>query len=174
MQWRVIEDAYKNGIARAIGVSNFDCARCMECIMNSAIVRPMVNQIYLHVGMAEVYGVSRFHDVVIQSFSPLMRGELFNSTLLEQLARKLNRSVAQLALKWLNQHKSPFVTTSRKHEHLKQNLAIFDWNISTHDMRLLDKVVFDDYKKVRKMAICEGRLSGPAEGWHVPRSPKWI
>eukprot|EP00466_Bigelowiella_natans_P015140 jgi/Bigna1/33626/e_gw1.2.53.1 len=147
-QWRAMQEFYFNGSARAIGVSNF-CQDCFECLASSkhSTVMPMVNQIRYHVGMGrDLYGlISYMHDkgIVPQAWSPLARGTLAHDFDTKAIAAglstdKLDITAAQVALRWLVQHRIAVVSAAKDPIFLAQNSAIFDFELAEADMARLD------------------------------------
>ena len=110
-QWRAMEDFYKAGKARAIGVSNY-CPSSFECIFKTANVTPAVNQVQYHIGMgADPGGIKSYcakKGVVLQAYSPLGDGttELINGPLVSGIGKAHNKTGAQVALRWVVQQGS--------------------------------------------------------------------
>lgn len=99
--WRAMEELYAEGKVRAIGVSNF-MVHHLEALMKTAKVVPVVNQIRLAPGVyqEEIVEWCRQHHILLEAWSPLGQGELFQHEVMQQLADKYNVGVAQLALAW--------------------------------------------------------------------------
>lgn len=137
--WRAMEDLYKEGKVRAIGISNF-MPHHLTSLLETATVTPMVNQIYLNPSdmQEEVVAFNTSKGILTEAYSPLGTGNIFEIESLNDLAKKYNKSVAQVVLRWSLQHgflplpKS--VTTSR----IIENIDLFDFEISPEDMKKLD------------------------------------
>jgi len=153
MQWAELERAYYSNLTRAIGLSNFVCPKCMECVMRGAKVRPMVNQISIHLGMGEdPYKLRRLYpDVVVQAYSPLAGAagfsanpsqDLFSLQSLQEAARYYGKSPAQVALRWLVDNGMAFVSSSHSADHLRETFDIFRFKIDAAHMLRLNEVHF--------------------------------
>ncbi|WP_273397632.1 aldo/keto reductase [Actinobacillus porcinus] len=150
-QWRAMEDLYKAGKARAIGVSNFHMDRLMDLITCHEIV-PAVNQIETHPFYQRDAEIA-FHQelgVVQQAWAPLAEGkfEIFSNPILTQIAQKHGKSVAQVVLRWLNQRGVAIIPKSVKVERMIENRAIFDFTLDNEDLAQIatlnrDEIIFD-------------------------------
>ena len=103
--WRAMEELYNAGKAKAIGVSNFR-AHHLEALKKTAKVQPMVNQIFLAPGEleAETVQYSRDNGLLLEAYSPLGTGKIFDVPEMKTLAAKYQRSIPQIALRWSLQH----------------------------------------------------------------------
>jgi diketogulonate reductase-like aldo/keto reductase len=149
-QWAAMEEFYKAGKAKAIGVSNY-CPSCFECLDGNATVYPMVNQVGYHLGMGpDPSGFKRLADekgVVLQAYSPLgnkpwKKGadpEILTGKFTSSLATAHNVSTIQVALKWLVEHGVPTVTKSSNPKHLASDLDLWSWNLTEAEMTAADK-----------------------------------
>lgn len=135
--WHAMEELYKEGLVRAIGVSNFHPDRVMDFICNSEIA-PMVDQIELH-PFNQQQKTSVFlaeNHVQTQSWAPFAEGrnDLFNNEVLMSIAKKHNKSVAQVVLRWIVQRGIVAIPKSIHKERIKDNIDVFDFELSTEDM----------------------------------------
>lgn len=150
-QWRAMEDLYKAGKARAIGVSNFHMDRLMDLITCHEIV-PAVNQIETHPFYQRDAEIA-FHNelgIVQQAWAPLAEGkfEIFSNPTLTQIAQKYGKSVAQVVLRWLNQRGVAIIPKSVKVERMIENCAIFDFALDNEDLAQIatlnrDEIIFN-------------------------------
>lgn len=144
--WRAMQELYRAGRIRAIGVSNFAPDRLADLIAFSEVV-PAVNQVETHV-FCQQQGPARHMQeagVQIESWGPFAEGrnEFFTNPVLVELARRHGRSVAQIALRWLIQRGVVAIPKSVRRERIEENFRIFDFALSDEDMAaigLLDKV----------------------------------
>jgi len=135
--YRALEDAYREGKLRAIGVSNFYPDHLIDLANNVEIV-PAVNQVETHV-FDQQREARKYMDelgVRIMSWGPLAEGRnnLFTNSLLKSIGEKYGKSVAQVALRWLLQSGVIIIPKSVKVERMKQNLDILDFTLSAEDM----------------------------------------
>jgi len=148
-QWRALQLAYQRQQTRAIGVSNF-CSACLECLSGENVA-PMVNQVQLHVGMGPdpqhfiSYAASK--GIAIQAWSPFGSGghgssDILSGNLTTTIAAKYNKSPAQVALKWLTSKGASVATKSSSLDHLRENLDLFDFDLTSDDVAALDGATF--------------------------------
>ena len=142
--WRAMEDLYKNGKVKAIGVSNFQPDRIMDLITFNEIV-PAVNQIETHPFNQQIE-TQKFlteNNVQIESWGPFAEGKnnLFQNELLLSIAAKYKKSIAQVVLRWLTQRGVVAIPKSVKKERIKENFNIFDFELSTEDMEAIKTLI---------------------------------
>lgn len=135
-QWAVYEEMYKQGKAKAIGVSNY-CKSCFECLLDKATVVPAVNQFQWHVGMGDdpsgfvSYGKDK--GIVSQAYSPLGDGKLVTDAALAAVGKAHGKSGAQVALKWLVDKGVAVVTKADNAEYLAQDIDMYSWELSADE-----------------------------------------
>ena len=135
--YRALEEAYKEGKLRAIGVSNFYPDHFIDLASNVEIP-PMVNQVETHVFDQQIEAQKIMHEYgcQIMSWGPLAEGRnnFFNNPVLEAIGKKYGKSVAQVALRWLTQRGVIIIPKSVHVERMEQNLNILDFTLSDEDM----------------------------------------
>lgn len=145
--WRAMEDLYREGRMRAIGVSNFQPDRMMDLIIHNKVV-PAVNQIETHPFCQQIESQKflQENNVQIESWGPFAEGKnnMFHNELLLSIAGKYKKSVAQVVLRWLTQRGVVVIPKSVRKERIMENLNIFDFELSSDDM---DAIVSLDTKK---------------------------
>ena len=137
--WRALETLYREGRVKAIGVSNY-LIHHIEALMETAEIRPMVDQVELHPGWSQ-NGLLRFchdNDIVVEAWSPMGRGTVLSNETIVALAEKYGKSPAQLCLRWVIEHGAIPLPKSVTPSRMKDNLAVFDFRISQEDMDALD------------------------------------
>jgi diketogulonate reductase-like aldo/keto reductase len=144
-QWKVFEDMYAAGKARAIGVSNY-CESCLKCLFETMTVKPMVNQVKLHVGMGvDPTGLVSYcaaQNITVQAYSPLGDGsdDLITGPLVSGIAKAHGKaSGATVSLKWLNQNGIPIVTKASDPTYLAEDFDLFGWQLTDAEMDQLNK-----------------------------------
>lgn len=142
--WRAMEELYKEGRSRAIGVSNFQPDRLMDLMIHNEVV-PAVNQIETHPfnQQIETQQFLRANNVQIESWGPFAEGKnnIFHNELLLSLAEKHQKSVAQVILRWLTQRDVVVIPKSVRKERIEENFNIFDFELSAEDINAI--VVLD-------------------------------
>lgn len=135
--YRALEEAYKAGKLRAIGVSNFYPDHFIDLASNMEIV-PAVNQVETHVfdQQTEPQRIMEEFGTHIMSWAPLAEGRngFFTNSLLSQIGAKYGKTVAQVALRWLIQRGVIIIPKSTHIERMQQNFDIFDFQLSPEDM----------------------------------------
>ncbi|ANF95649.1 aldo/keto reductase [Paenibacillus bovis] len=136
--WRAMEDLYREGRIKAIGVSNFLPDRLIDLILHNDVV-PAVNQIETHpfYQQAESAAFMKKHGVYHQSWAPFAEGlnNLFGNEVLVSIAAKHNKSVAQIVLRWLVQRDVVVIPKSVRKERIAENFDIFDFKIDAEDIQ---------------------------------------
>lgn len=138
--WKVMEEFYESGKTRAIGISNFN-VKDIDAILEKSRIRPMVNQIKLHIGhpQKEITEHCKKHGIVVEGYSPLATGKLLNSAEISGIAKKYDKSVAQLSIRYVLEKEALPLPKSTHPEYIRQNLDV-DFDISADDMRYLDSL----------------------------------
>ncbi|MBA5711616.1 aldo/keto reductase [Bacillus velezensis] len=135
--WRAMEDLYREGRIRAIGVSNFHPDRLMDLIMHNEIV-PAVNQVETHpfCQQKESAAFMKEQGVQHESWAPFAEGRnnMFSNGVLTSIAEKHNKSVAQVVLRWLVQREVVTIPKSVRKERIVENFDIFDFELSLEDI----------------------------------------
>ena len=131
--WKAFEEIYKEERAKAIGVSNF-LNNHMQNILDNCEVVPMVNQIEFHPGyiQKDVVDFDKKHGIVVEAWSPLGRERVFKDKLLNKLAEKYGKSVAQICLAFALQMDVVPLPKSSSVERMKQNMDI-DFELEKED-----------------------------------------
>lgn len=138
--WRALEELYKEGRIKAIGVSNFHPDRVMDMIIHNEIV-PAVNQIETHPFHQQI-DAQKFlieNGVQHQSWGPFAEGKnnLFTNELLAGIGAKYNKSVAQVVLRWLTQRGVVAIPKSVNKERIEQNFNSLDFELAIEDMNAI-------------------------------------
>ena len=135
--WRAMEDLYREGKIRAIGVSNFYPDRLTDLILHNEI-KPAVNQIETHpfFQQEESAEFMKEKDVQIESWGPFAEGKnnLFKNELLLAIAEKHHKSIAQVVLRWLIQRNIVVIPKSVRKEKIVENFDVFNFELDAIDM----------------------------------------
>jgi len=152
--WRAMEELYKGGKIRAIGISNFQPDRVMDMIIFNEVV-PAVNQIETHPFNQHIE-TQKFlieNRVQIESWGPFAEGRnnIFKNKLLASIATKYDKSIAQVILRWLTQRGVVVIPKLVRKERIIENFNIFDYILSTEDMEAIStldtgKSLFFDHR----------------------------
>lgn len=135
--YRAMEEAYKDGKLRAIGVSNFYPDRLVD-LCHFVEIPPMVNQVETHVFQQQknAHDIMKKYNVQHQSWGPFAEGkkDYFTNPVLTEIGQKYGKSVAQVGLRYLIQNDVVVIPKSTHIERMKQNIDIFDFSLSAEDM----------------------------------------
>lgn len=156
--WKAMEDEYKNGKVRVIGVSNFR-ERHIQRIIQSGAINPMVNQIELHPlnTKKELLNYCMKLNIQVQAYSPLMvmNRKLMNSSVLKQLAIRYNKSMPQIILRWHIQKGVIPIPKSGNLLRLQENINIFNFELSDNEIFKID-LLNENYSGLIESRYCPG------------------
>lgn len=139
--WKALIKLYKEGLVRAIGVSNF-LIHHLEDIMNETGVVPAVNQIELHpwLNQSELVDFCKKHKIQVEAYSPLMGGRLHEAPEIDEIARKYRKTPAQIVLRWDLQREIIVIPKSVHEDRIIENSQIFDFSLSEEDMEAINSL----------------------------------
>ncbi|MDG4848692.1 aldo/keto reductase [Peribacillus frigoritolerans] len=137
--WRALEKLYKDGKVKSIGVSNFHIHHLENLLANSE-VKPVVNQIELHplLTQVEIRDYCAKHEIKVESWSPLGRGNLLEEPTINHIAKKHGKSPAQVLIRWHLQHDLVVIPKSITPSRIKENAQVFDFSLSLNEMNQID------------------------------------
>jgi 2,5-diketo-D-gluconate reductase A len=137
--WRTLEEFKNDRRARSIGVLNFQVPH-LERLARETDTTPAVNQVELHpyFGNDEVRAYGREHGIVTEAWAPLARGKVANDSDVTRVARAVGRSAAQVVLRWHIQRGDVVFPKSVTPQRIKENYALFDFELSDADVEALD------------------------------------
>ncbi|MGE7185779.1 aldo/keto reductase [Peribacillus sp. NPDC006672] len=137
--WKALEKLYKNGKVRSIGVSNFHVHHLENLLANSE-VKPVVNQIELHplLTQVEIREYCAKHEIKVESWSPLGRGNLLEEPTINHIAKKHGKSSAQVLIRWHLQNNLVVIPKSITPSRIEENAQVFDFSLSLNEMNQID------------------------------------
>jgi 2,5-diketo-D-gluconate reductase A len=137
--WKTLEEFRQDGRARSIGVSNFEAAH-LERLDAECDVVPAVNQIELHpyFGNSEVDAYGRAHGIATEAWAPIAQGKVLDDPVLKEIAGRLGRSPAQVALRWHIQRGNIVFPKSTTPARIKENFELFDFELEPDDVAKVD------------------------------------
>ena len=135
--WRALEEAYEEGKVKAIGVSNFN-GKDLQNIIDNCKIKPMVNQILLHIGKTptEIVDYCKANDIIVEAYSPIAHGRALDDEVIGAMAKKYNVSIAQLCIKYTLQLDTVSIPKATSREHIEEDFKL-DFEISEEDMNVL-------------------------------------
>ncbi len=137
--WRAMEELVDEGKIKTIGLSNFTLTY-LRPLLDHARIKPAINQIEFHPGywQPQLYDFCQNEDILIEAWSPLARGRVFQNVLLQQISAKHNKSIAQICLRWCVEKGVIPIPKSSTPERIEANKDIFDFQLSTQEVRQID------------------------------------
>lgn len=157
--WKALEEAYKDGKLRAIGVSNFE-KEDLDNILKSCTVKPMVNQILTHIANTpkELIEYCQANDILVEAYSPIGHGELLKNEEVAAMAKKYNVSVPQMGIRYCLQLGLLPLPKTANPDHMKSNAEV-DFEISVDDMDTLKNMEpIKDYGEASMFPVYGGDM----------------
>ena len=154
--YKALETAYKKGIVKSIGISNFDTGRYIDIIYHSEI-KPVINQVETHVfnQQKDLQKAMQEYGTLIMAWAPFAEGknDFFNNSILKSIGEKYNKSAAQIALRFLIQSGIIAIPKTVNIKRMKENFNVFDFILSCEDMKLINsldtkKAVIGDFSDI--------------------------
>ena len=138
--WKALEDAYKAGKIRAIGISNF-LKEDVDNLLEACEIKPMVNQVLCHISNTplDLIEYCQSKGIVMEAYSPVAHGEALKNDKIKQMAEKYNVSIAQLCIRYDIQLGMIVLPKTANPEHMKENADV-DFEISNEDMETLKNI----------------------------------
>lgn len=139
--WKAMEELYRAGRIRAIGLSNF-MPHHMDALLETATVKPMVNQIRICPGDAQetVVEYCHAHQMLVEAYSPLGTGRIFDVPEMKDIAQKYGKTVAQVAIRWSLQLGFLPLPKSVTPRYIRENADVFDFELSDADMQTISSL----------------------------------
>lgn len=156
--WKALEEAYKVGKLRAIGVSNFEEVD-LNNLLEKAEIKPMVNQVLTHIGNTPfaLIDFCQKHDILVQAYSPIAHGEMMKNQKITEMANMYGVSIAQLAIRYCLELGTLPLPKTEDSKHMADNTKV-DFLISKKDMETLinlDKI--NDYGEYSYFPVYSGK-----------------
>ena len=156
--WRALEDAYTAGKVKAIGVSNF-LQDDLENILADCKIKPMVNQILLHISNTntELIDFCNKNGILVEAYSPIAHGEALKNNDITAMAEKYGVSTAQLCIRYVIQLGTVALPKTGNPAHMKDNANV-DFEISDEDMKALKEMEhIDNYGEFNVFPVFSGK-----------------
>ncbi|WP_138294881.1 MULTISPECIES: aldo/keto reductase [unclassified Clostridium] len=136
--WKAMEELYAAGRIRAIGVSNF-MPHHLEALAKTAKVAPMVNQVRLCPGEVQPLAAPycKAHNILLEAYSPLGTGKIFDVPEMQQIAQKYGKSIAQVCIRWSLQMGFLPLPKSVTPARIAENAQVFDFALSQEDVEII-------------------------------------
>ncbi len=139
--WTALTKLLKDGKCRSIGVSNYTIQHLTELLEDADVV-PMVNQVefspFLY--QKQLLEYCEKSKIQVEAYSPLTQGAKLNHPTIQQIAKKHSKTPAQVLIRWSLQHNLVTIPKSVREERIRENSQVFDYNLTSEDMRILDSL----------------------------------
>jgi len=137
--WKALLKLHDQGLARSIGVSNYTI-RHLEELLTAAPAPPSVNQVEFHpfLFQQDLLAFCKEHGIQLEAYSPLARGRRLKHPVITELAAKYARTPAQIMIRWSLQHGLVVIPKSVRPERIRENAAVFDFELRREDIARLD------------------------------------
>ncbi|HEV7726347.1 MAG TPA: aldo/keto reductase [Modestobacter sp.] len=134
--WKSMEEIYRSGRAKAIGVSNFK-EHHLRRLFGATEIRPAVNQVELHPYLAQddLRAFDAEHEIATEAWSPIAQGKVLDDPAIVRVAERVGRTPAQVTLRWHVQRGDIVFPKSVTRSRVEENFALFDFELSEDDMR---------------------------------------
>ena len=139
--WRAFEHLFETGKVKAIGVCNFKVEH-LEELKKTAKIMPMVNQVEIHPFSTKnnIINYCKDNNIKVVAWSPISRGRVLSNDLMIDLSQKYKKSIVQIVLRWHMQKGVIPIPKSSNENRIKENIDIFDFEISSEDMKAIDSL----------------------------------
>lgn len=139
--WRAMENLYDEGKICVLALSNF-AAKHLEFLLENARIKPMINQLEIHPRFHQ-YGLQKFckkNNILVSSWRSLEYGKICYNETIMKIARKLEKTPAQIVLRWhIQQNRLPITRTTHI-DRMNENLNIFDFNLDENEMNIINNL----------------------------------
>ncbi|MGX7243436.1 aldo/keto reductase [Enterococcus quebecensis] len=139
--WRAMEEIYRSGRAKAIGVSNFH-EHHIDDLLTTAEIVPMVDQIELHPALTQE-PLRKFlaeKNIAVEAWSPLGQGKILENATLVEIGKKYNKTAAQVIIRWHLQSDIIVIPKSVHQDRIKQNIDVFDFELTEEDIKQINQL----------------------------------
>ncbi|KAI6694903.1 hypothetical protein NL676_022613 [Syzygium grande] len=171
--WAAMEECQRLGLTKSIGVSNFSCKK-LGNILSFAKILPTVNQVEMNPlwQQKKLREFCKANNIIITAFSPLgARGtnwgtnEVMENEFLKEIAKARGKSIAQVCLRWLYEQGVTFVMKSFNKERLKENLSIFNWELTEGDHEKIERIPQKKMMLKEEFVSAQGPFKSVEELW---------
>ena len=145
--WKALLKLKQDGLARSIGVSNYTIPHLQE-LLPATSIPPSVNQVEFHpfLYQRELLEFCKAHRIQLEAYSPLTRGRRLKHPVIVEIAANYQRTPAQVLIRWSLQHGLVVIPKSARPERIRENAAVFDFELKSADMARLDSL--DEHSRV--------------------------
>ncbi|PIA64041.1 hypothetical protein AQUCO_00201381v1 [Aquilegia coerulea] len=171
--WQAMEDCYRLGLAKSIGVSNFSCKKLSQ-LLDLATIPPAVNQVEMH----PLWHQKRLREfcaekgIHVSAYSPLGgkgaiwgSNAVFESEQIKQIAQAKGKSIAQICLRWAFEQGVSIIQKSFNKDRLKENMEIFDWELTKDELEMLSTLPQNRINNIENLVSEDGPFKSVSDLW---------
>ncbi|MGW9857624.1 diketogulonate reductase-like aldo/keto reductase [Staphylococcus hominis] len=139
--WKGMEDLYKDNKVKNIGVSNFNPDH-FEALLAQVSIKPVINQVEFHPYFTQekLRKYLEAQNIHMESWSPFMNAQILNDETLNEIGNEVNKSAAQVIIKWNMQHNVVVIPKSVTPSRIEENIDVFDFELSEKQMKRIDNL----------------------------------
>jgi len=139
--WKALEKLYNEKLVRAIGVSNYEIHH-LEKLASKSTIKPVINQVECHPYLTQepLKDYLQNQNIAFEAWSPLGRGALLNNNVISEIAKKYNKSIAQIVIRWHLQKGNIVIPKSITPSRIEENANIYDFNLIEGDIKIIDSL----------------------------------
>ena len=139
--WKGMEDLYKDNKVKNIGVSNFNPDH-FEALLAQVSIKPVINQVEFHPYFTQekLRKYLEAQNIYMESWSPFMNAQILNDETLNEIGKEVNKSAAQVIIKWNMQHNVVVIPKSVTSSRIEENIDVFDFELSEKQMKRIDNL----------------------------------
>ncbi|MDQ0214711.1 diketogulonate reductase-like aldo/keto reductase [Oikeobacillus pervagus] len=136
--WKALERLYREGVVKAIGVSNFQIHH-LEDLMSTSNEKPVINQVELHPYLSQkpLREFCKQHQIAVEAWSPIARGRILEDPVLAEMGKKYGKTTAQIILRWHLQNNVVIIPKSVHANRIKENAQLFDFELQATDVEVI-------------------------------------
>lgn len=141
--WRGMEQLYKDGLVKSIGVCNFK-KHHLEELSKTAEIMPLINQFEFHPGFSQtdIFDYCKDKEICVEASSPLGNGQILSNGQLADIAKNHDKTTAQVCIRWALQKGAIAIPKSEKQERLRENIDVFEFVLSADEMDMIDAIPY--------------------------------
>ncbi|KAL9156410.1 hypothetical protein ABFS82_09G075000 [Erythranthe guttata] len=164
--WAAMEECCRLGLAKSIGISNFSSAKIAKLLEN-ATIPPAVNQVEMNVGwqQGKLVQFCREKKIHISAWSPLGANAVMENPVLKEIAVNKNKTLAQVALRWIYEQGATPTVRSFNKERIMQNIQIFDWELSDEEVHKIRQIPQHRAGSGKEFVSADGQYKSIEELW---------
>lgn len=160
--YKMMEEAYKKGIVKSLGLSNFTRDKIQE-VLDQAEIKPQLLTVECHpyYVQKDLRSYLEPHKIIIEAWYPLGHGDhiLLEEPLFQELAKKYNKSTAQIILRWHTQYGTSVIPGSKNPSHIADNANIYDFTLTDEEMREIDQLDYGKHYYTQTQELLDKYLS---------------